>query len=85
MLLLVEHQVAREVEKKHIPFFNVYLFILREEKESASAGGVGREKERKRERASERERERERIPSRFHAVSTEPNMGLNLMNLKIIT
>ena len=26
----------------------------------------------------EREKERERIPSRLHAVSTEPHMGLNL-------
>ena len=35
-------------------------------------------KERVRER--ERERARERIPSRLHAVSTEPDSGLDLMN-----
>ena len=29
-----------------------------------------------------RERRRERIPSRLHAVSTEPNAGLDLTNLR---
>ena len=39
-----------------------------------------------RKRESERERERrERIPSRLHAVSTEPDMGLELMNREIMT
>ena len=33
----------------------------------------------------ERERERERTPSRFRAVSTESNSGLNLMNCEITT
>ena len=28
---------------------------------------------------------RERIPSRLHAVSTEPNVGLNPMNREIMT
>ena len=28
---------------------------------------------------------RERISSRLHAVSTEPDMGLNLTNLEIMT
>ena len=32
-----------------------------------------------------RERRRERISSRLHAVSTEPDMGLNLTNLEIMT
>ena len=31
-----------------------------------------------------RERKRERIPSRLHAVSAEPNMGLHLTNHDII-
>ena len=33
----------------------------------------------------ERERERERIPSRLHAVSAEPNVGLAPMNCEIPT
>ena len=33
----------------------------------------------------ERERERERIPSRVHAVRAEPDVGLNLRNLEIMT
>ena len=32
----------------------------------------------------ERERERVSITSRLHAVSTEPNVGLHLMNLKVM-
>ena len=32
-----------------------------------------------------RERERERIPSRLHAVSTEPDIGLDLGNHEIMT
>ena len=31
------------------------------------------------------EREGERIPSRFHAVSAEPDVGLDLMNREIKT
>ena len=31
------------------------------------------------------ERERDRIPSRLHAASTEPDMGLNNMNCEIMT
>ena len=38
-----------------------------------------------RERQREREREREGIPRGFHAVSTEPNMGLELTNHEIMT
>ena len=34
---------------------------------------------------AERERGRERIPSKLHAVSTEPDMGLNLTNREITT
>ena len=51
------------------------------------------EREREREKAqasmsrgrAERDRERERIPSRFHAISLKPDMGLNLKNHKIMT
>ena len=32
-----------------------------------------------------RETGRERIPSRLHAVSTEPEAGLELMNHEIVT
>ena len=48
--------------------FFLSLFILRK-RERETVGGGGRERE--------REKERERIPSKFHAVSTEPNAGLN--------
>ena len=48
-----------------------------------------RERERERERAHASrggaEREGERIPSRFHAVSAEPNAGLDLTNHEIVT
>ena len=51
------------------------LFILRE-----------RVREREEwDRSRESERERERIPSRLHAVSTEPDMGLDLKNHEIMT
>ena len=40
--------------------------------------------EREPERGRERQGERE-IPSRLHAVSTEPNLGLELMNHEIMT
>ena len=36
-------------------------------------------------RGGARERERESIPSRLHIVNVEPNEGLELTNLKIIT
>ena len=52
-----------------------------------------RESKRKREREREREgtcagegqRERERIPSRFHADSSEPDVELDLTNHEIMT
>ena len=46
---------------------------------------MSRERERERETDRERERERgreERIPSSLHAVSPEPNMGLDPMTLR---
>ena len=48
---------------------NVYLFILRE---------------RVRENGTGAERGRERIPSRLCTVSTEPDVGLELMNREIM-
>ena len=36
-------------------------------------------------REEERERERERLPSSLSTVSTEPNMGLEPTNCKIMT
>ena len=44
-----------------------------------------REGERKREQGRGRERRRERIPSRLHAVSTEPDAGLKLTHSEIMT
>ena len=41
--------------------------------------------EREHEKEKGREREREGIPSRLHAVSTEPDMGLKFTNCKIMT
>ena len=44
-----------------------------------------RERERERERSSKRaETRRERIPSRLHAVSTDPHVGLDLTNCEIV-
>ena len=56
-------------------FLNVYLFILRKREE----------KEREREQGRDREKERERIPTSLHAVSAEPDMGLDLTNCEIMT
>ena len=41
--------------------------------------------EREYEQGRGRERGRARIPSRLHAVSAEPNVGLELTNCKIMT
>ena len=46
---------------------------------------VGAETERERERERERETKRERIPSRFHAVSTEPDTRLRHLNQETMT
>ena len=50
----------------------------------------GRERERERERelckwGRGRDRGTERVPSRLHAVSTEPDMGLDPTNPEIVT
>ena len=53
-------------------FLIVYVFILRErERARTSKGGA--------------EREGDRIQSRFHAVSSEPDPGLELVNHEIMT
>ena len=54
-------------------FFNVYLCILREREE------------REKDREGQRKRQREGIPSRLHAVSIEPDVGLYLTNHEIVT
>ena len=43
------------------------------------------ESEREYELGRSRERGRERIPSKFRAASTEPNVGLKLTNHEIMT
>ena len=43
------------------------------------------ERQRKQAGEGQRERERERIPSRLHAVSAKPEVGLKLMNREIMT
>ena len=50
----------------------MHFFFLEKERERAQAG-------------RHRERERQRIPSRLHTVSTEPDMGLEIMNHEIMT
>ena len=55
-------------------FFNVYLFLRERERQSASGGGA--------ERTGDRESE---AGSRLRAVSTEPDVGLKLMNQEIMT
>ena len=69
---------AEVVKFYFILLFNVYLFILREkerqrERELMHMSGAGAE------------REGERSPRRLLAVSTEPNVGLELMTLEIKT
>ena len=58
------------------------MFILR-----GREGGMGgeRERERRREGWMGGGTERKRIPSKFHADSTEPTMGLDPMNREIVT
>ena len=58
-------------------YFFKCLFILRKRKREW-AWECAREQGRGRERT-------ERIPSRLHAVSTEPNVGLGFMNCEIMT
>ena len=65
------NKVSKNKHYQIILFF-LSLFILRE-RERAHKWGRGRKKG------------RERIPSKPCAVSTEPNMGLDLTNLEIMT
>ena len=57
-----------------ISFFNVYLFFWERERQSTSRGGAEREKE-----------GRHRIRSRLQALSTEPDVGFELMNHEFVT
>ena len=57
-----------------LSLFNVYFF----QREGAQAGEGGWERERAPSRGGT-----ERVPSRLHAVGTEPNMGLDLTNGEI--
>ena len=45
----------------------------------------GRGREHERERETDRQKQRRKIPSRLCIVSTEPNLGLELMNREIMT
>ena len=60
-------------------FLSLFTYFERERERESE-----REQDRDRERERERER-RERIPSRLCAVSTEPDAGLELPNLEIMT
>ena len=44
-----------------------------------------REREHESRQGRDRERETERTPSRLRAVSTQPDVGLELMNCEIMT
>ena len=57
-----------------LTFFNVYLFLRERERECVSRGGAEREGDAESEAGSG-----------FRAVSTEPDTGLELKNLKIVT
>ena len=54
--------------------FNVYLFLRERERDSMSRGGAEREGDTESEAGS-----------KLRAVSTEPNMGLELTNREITT
>ena len=64
----------RDIEVVRILFFNIYLILRERERERTSGGGAGREGDTESEAGS-----------RFYTVSTEPDMGLKLMNHKIMT
>ena len=57
--------------------FSWLFFVLFFERE--------REREREREMQIERGKEKERIPGRLCTVSTEPDVGFNLLNREIMT
>ena len=67
-----------------------HFFFLEKEREDASSKGRDSFqvclllKESEHEGQRERERERMRIPSRLHAVNTEPEEGLKLTNSEIM-
>ena len=70
-------------------FFKDFLMFTHFGRECALKQGRGsgkeRERDQDRDRDRERERERETDPSRFHTVSTEPDVGFELKNCEIMT
>ena len=62
-----------------IHYFFKFIYFAREREKQREG-----EKERVGKGGAERKGERERIPSRIHAVSTEPDTGLNLTNHQIM-
>ena len=57
------------------PFIFFYLLVRERERERASRRAC----------MGEGQRERERIPSRLHAVGTEPNVGLDPTNHEFVS
>ena len=55
-------------------FFNLHLFIFDRERQSTSGGGAEREGDTE-----------SKAGSRLHAVSTEPDAGLEFTNCEIMT
>ena len=66
-----EHKELFSVFNTYNVVVNIYFLMF------IYSGGCGAE--------GEKERRRERIPSRFCAVSAEPNMVLKLTNCEIMT
>ena len=75
-------EVERETSKMFIGIF-LGLFISRE-RERERASERERDRERDRESREGAERGRERVPSRLHAVTPEPDAGLEPANCEIM-
>ena len=65
--------------------FSLFIYYEKERENTSRRGEKGRERETESASKGRAEREGERIPSRLHAVSTEPNMGLDPTNCEIMT
>ena len=79
--------VSTEVQPAEEDFFFFFKFTYLFREREWGRGRKRGERERDSERAGkgQKERERERIPSRLHAVSMEPDVGLEPMNCEIMT